>query len=300
MPQWKEILKTKFGNNCFFNEPLAPYTTYKIGGLAECFVLPEQEDDIAFILKTAQAHQVPFVILGMCSNVLISDKGIAGITVSTRKMMRLDVEGKTVTAQCGAMLDKIILSAVEHGLSGMEKMSGIPGSVGGAVWMNAGAFGHETFDALVKFTVINLNGDKKEIKKDEVKYGYRKVDGIENLIILSAQWHLEYGDKKLLSEEREKTLQKRTLKQPLEYPSAGSVFKRPVGDFASRLIEVCGLKGVSVGGAEVSSKHAGFIINKNRATAKNVFDLMRKVQSEVKNKAGVELELEQILLGDFC
>lgn len=296
---YKQELKAFFGENCLFDEPMARHTTYRAGGNAEAYVYPQTREDWSFVLKLAEAENVPLRIIGFGSNILVSGKGIGGITCSTKRMNHVSVDGDSIRAEAGAALDKVSELACEAGLAGMDKLSGIPGSVGGAVYMNAGAFGQETFDCLEYFDVIDLQGRPATILKSDVKYAYRKVEGIGNCIILSAGFKLQKGDFTQLIESRNTVLHKRLEKQPLEFPSAGSVFKRPLNDYASRLIDDTGLRGLSVGGAKVSEKHAGFIVNFNHATAEDIKTLMDLVRQKVKEKHGVELELEQILWGNF-
>ena len=296
---YKAELKTFFGDNCLLDEPMARHTTYRTGGEAEVYVYPQTREEWSFVLKLAEAHHIPLRIIGFGSNILVSSKGIGGITCSTKRMNHVSVDGEHVKAEAGAALDKACELACEAGLAGMEKLSGIPGSVGGAVFMNAGAFGQETFDCLEYFDVIDREGRPATLLKEDVKYAYRKVEGIQDCIILSAGFKLQKGDFTQLIETRNTVLHKRMEKQPLEYPSAGSVFKRPANDYASRLIDDTGLRGLSVGGAKVSEKHAGFIVNFNRATPQDIKTLMDQVREKVKEKHGVELELEQILWGKF-
>jgi len=299
MENWKEDLKEYFGEHCVFNAPMSSYTTYRAGGAAEAFVLPKSDEDWSFLARLAELEKVPFRVLGAGSNILVSDGGLDGITASTQRMDELSVSGDTVKAGGGLLLDKVVEAAANAGLGGIEKLSGIPGTVGGAVYMNAGAFGQETFDALEYFEVMDADGHDYIIQKSDVKYAYRKVEGLEDLIILSAGFKLVKKDAAELLETRKNILSKRVASQPLEYPSAGSVFKRPEGDFASRLIDAAGLRGLSVGGAKVSEKHAGFIVNFNNATSGDIYKLMGEVQKRVKEKFGRDLELEQILWGKF-
>ncbi|NLO92576.1 MAG: UDP-N-acetylmuramate dehydrogenase [Elusimicrobia bacterium] len=296
---WGEQLKARLGPRCFEGAFLSLYTTYKVGGPAQVLAFPETADELRLVLNTAREAKVPLTMLGLGSNILASDGGVPGIVCCTRGMRGIERAGETITARAGSALDEVAEAAASAGLSGMEKLSGIPGSVGGAVWMNAGAFGQETFDCLIDVQVMDAAGAVKTFKKSELKPSYRKVEGLAGFLVLSARWALKAGDAAALKEIRAGILSQRAVKQPLEYPSAGSVFKRPQGDFASRLIDVCGLKGFSIGGAQVSPKHAGFIVNTGGATASDVYALIKKVIAEVKGKTGVELELEQILLGDF-
>lgn len=297
---YKQTLKEFFtSENCLFDEPMAPHTTYRAGGPAEVYVYPQTSEEWSFVLKLARTEQVPLRIIGFGSNILVSQNGIGGITCSTKRMNNISVTGNTIKAQAGAALDKVCQLACKAGLAGMEKLSGIPGSVGGAVYMNAGAFGQETFDCLEYFDVIDWQGRPATILKSDIKYGYRKVEGIENYIIMSAGFSLEKGNYQQLISARNTVQHNRIEKQPLEYPSAGSVFKRPANDYASRLIDAAGLRGLSVGGAKVSEKHAGFIVNFNRATPQDIKTLIDRVREEVQKKFGVVLELEQILWGKF-
>ncbi len=296
---YKAELKNFFGENCLLDEPMARHTTYRTGGKAEVYIYPQTREEWSFVLKLAQTQNIPLRIIGFGSNILVSGKGIGGITCSTKRMNHVSVDGEHVKAEAGAALDKACELACEAGLAGMEKLSGIPGSIGGAVYMNAGAFGQETFDCLEYFDVIDREGRPATLLKEDVKHAYRKVEGIQDLIILSAGFKLQKGNFAQLIETRNTVLHKRMEKQPLDYPSAGSVFKRPANDYASRLIDDTGLRGLSVGGAKVSEKHAGFIINFNHATPQDIKTLMDQVRQKVKEKHGVELELEQILWGNF-
>lgn len=296
---YKQELKNFFGENCLLDEPMAGHTTYRTGGPAEAYVYPATPEEWGFVLKLAAAYEVPLRVIGFGSNILVGSKGVLGIVCSTKRMNGISIEGDCVKAQAGTALDKVCEDACNAGLAGMEKLSGIPGSIGGAVYMNAGAFGQETFDTLAYFDVIDLQGRPATLLKEEVKHAYRHVEGIENYIVLSAGFKLTKTDFTQLVETRNGILHKRIEKQPLNYPSAGSVFKRPANDYASRLIDDTGLRGLAVGGAKVSEKHAGFIVNFNHATPEDIRELMRQVRERVKAKHGVELELEQILWGEF-
>lgn len=282
-----------------FEAQLSLYTTYRVGGVAQVLALPENEEQIKNLLSFSKKKHIDFRVLGLGSNILVSDLGLPGITCCLRNFKGVTIDGQKVIAFAGTALDEVVRESINSGLAGLENLSGIPGSVGGAVFMNAGAFKAETFDKLVSFTVLNKKGEIKELKKEDVKYEYRKVWGIEDCVILTATWVLDKQDKENLKARREEILQSRAAKQPLEYPSAGSVFKRPVGAYASKLIDECGLRGLSVGGAQVSTKHAGFIINYQDATAQDIYDLIKEVQKIVKKKTGFKLEPEQIFWGKF-
>jgi UDP-N-acetylmuramate dehydrogenase len=294
---WSAELKTRFPDRCLLNEPLAHHTTFNIGGDAESLVFPVSAEEWAWLLSFVRRRGLPLTVLGLGSNVIVSDSGLSGVTASTRRMSGCAVLDKRVEAQAGAALDSVVAQTVASGLAGMEKLSGIPGTVGGALWINAGAFGQETYERLVSFSALDPEGRLVHRAKAATRYGYRKVAGIDGLVFLSAQWELAPGDPSRLRAARAATLKARADKQPLEYPSAGSVFKRPPGDFASRLIDSCGLKGLTVGRAQVSPKHAGFIVNLGGATARDVMELIAQVRAAVLAKAGVQLELEQVPLG---
>lgn len=277
------------------NISLADYCTYKTGGPARYFCLPKNIEEIKKTQTFAKENNLPFYILGLGSNILVGDLGVKAVVCCLKDFQNIEIKNNTIKALAGTALDKVINSAVLNNLGGLEKLSGIPGSVGGAVFMNAGAFNSETWENITEIEVLKED-QIKIIKKEDVKPAYRKVLGLENCLILSATWSLKNpADKNL----RQEILEKRKQKQPLEYPSAGSVFKRPQGDYASRLIDICNLRGKTIGGAQVSTKHAGFIINYNKASAQDIKDLMGEVQKTVKEKTGFTLELEQILWGNF-
>ena len=293
-------LSAYFKENCLLDEPMSRHTTYRTGGPAQAYVYPQTAQDWSFVLKLARTEHIPLRVIGFGSNILVGGKGVSGIICSTKHMDQTAVKGCRVTAQAGAALDKVCEISTRAGLAGMEKLSGIPGSVGGAVYMNAGAFGQETFDCLEYVEAIDFEGRPAVLLKKDLPHGYRHVEGIENYIVLGVGFLLAQKDFTSLTETRHSVQHKRIEKQPLEFPSAGSVFKRPAGDFASRLIDEAGLRGLSIGGAKVSEKHAGFIVNFNHATPEDIKNLMDEVRRQVKQKSGIELDLEQILWGEFA
>lgn len=292
-------LKNKFGEYCLFDEPAANFTTYRAGGRAEVLVKPADEGEFLWLAAWCRANAARLLVLGRGSNVLVSDRGLPGVTALTERLCKIEISGAAVTAQAGVLWDQAARLTAESGLAGFEKTSGIPGSVGGALRMNAGAFGQETYDRLVSIEAFNAAGEPVRLLKKDMKYGYRRVEGLAGLTLVSARFELEPGDRAALIQDRSCVLAARDVKQPLDLPSAGSVFKRPPGDYASRLIDAAGLKGHKIGGAEVSAKHAGFIVNSGGATAAEIYALMGEVRARVKEKTGVDLELEQILLGEF-
>jgi UDP-N-acetylmuramate dehydrogenase len=298
-PDQYERIKEKLGAGLRSNLPASALTTYKAGGALEAAVTPSTREKLAWLSVFCLENGIEFRILGAGSNVLVSDKGLQGATVLTAGFDGIKIAGDILLAEAGALWDNAVKAAVGAGLAGIEKTSGIPGTVGGAVFMNAGAFGQETFDCLESIEVMNRAGSFRTLKKAGLKYSYRRVEGLEGLTVLNAAFRLKAADKTALSTDRACVLKRRAEKQPLDLPSAGSVFKRPEGDFASRLIDAAGFKGLRVGDAQVSEKHAGFIVNLGKASASDIYALILKVRAGVKAGTGVDLELEQVLLGDF-
>lgn len=296
---WKQNINT-LSVTVIQNAPMKLYTTYKAGGAAEALALPKTQDELKQVIAFAKENNVPLRVFGLGSNILVSDLGLDGLICCLKDMQSITIEGNVVTALAGTALDKVVEASVSAGLEGMQGLSGIPGSAGGAVYMNAGAFDAETFDFLKTFTILTEDNQIKTFNKEDVAHAYRSVALPKNAIVISAQWQLNNAeDSAAVAARRAEVLARRAEKQPLEYPSAGSVFKRPQGDYASRLIDVCGLRGFSVGGAMVSTKHAGFIINYKDASAMDIYNVIRQVQKQVADKTGKTLELEQILWGKF-
>ncbi len=289
-------LALKLGFRCYENEPLKNRTTFKIGGPAEWLVECDDVSRIDLFLKAVKESSLPLTVIGKGSNLLVSDSGVKGIVlVITDGSVTVDRD--TVTASAGAKLSKACNAALEAELSGLEFGYGIPGSVGGAVYMNAGAYGGEISQVLAKVTAVTRDGDIKTYSADELQLGYRTSIFKQNKeIILSAEFRLLKSNFDAVKGLMDDYLSRRRAKQPLEYPSAGSTFKRPEGYFAGALIEQSGLKGFSVGDAEVSRKHAGFVINKGNASAADVLNLIKHIRSVVLEKHGVELEPEVIFV----
>ncbi len=274
--------------------PMSQYTSFKIGGNAEIIAFPSSEEQIAALLKLCKENTIPYFVLGNGSNLLVSDEGIAGVVINTGGLSALTYEGNGVI-NCGAgvSLSKLCNFALENNLTGLEFAFGIPGSVGGAVYMNAGAYGGEMKDVLLDCVYLAEDMSLKTVPVSDMALGYRSSMFAKNKgIVLSARFRLCSGDKKEIKEKMSEIIERRRSKQPLEYPSAGSVFKRPEGHFAGALIEKSGLKGKTIGGAAVSEKHAGFIINKGGASAKDVNDLIKYIQDKVLENSGVLLEPE--------
>ncbi len=281
------------------NEPMKKHTTFKIGGNADFWVAPKTVEDTARICQFCKQSGTPLTVIGKGSNLLVSDYGIEGIVLSLNALDSIKLKSEnTISCDAGAALTNLCNFAYASGLSGLEFAYGIPGSVGGAVYMNAGAYGGEIKDCIVSATVLTADGEIKAVPADKMQLGYRtsifKTDGS---IILSAEFALTAAQKGDIKAAMDDYMTRRRDKQPLEYPSAGSTFKRPQGNFAGSLIEKSGLKGFSIGDAEVSVKHAGFLINKGNATCSEVRSLIKSVQKTVKQLHGVELDPEVIFIG---
>lgn len=282
-------------------EPLSRHTTFRVGGAADYFVSVKTEEEIWKVLTLCKEEGIPFFVLGNGSNLLVGDGGYRGVIVQICKEMNaITVEGDRLRVQAGALLSKIGNVALDAGLTGFEFGAGIPGTLGGAVYMNAGAYGGEIKDVIESATVLNPQGERMVLTKEELELGYRtsKV-AKEGYVVLEAVLKLQPGDPEEIREKMAQLREQRVTKQPLEFPSAGSTFKRPTGYFAGKLIQDAGLAGLTVGGAQVSEKHCGFVINRGGATAAEIMELVRQVQQKVKETFGVELELEVRRLGEF-
>ncbi len=281
------------------NEPMSKHTSFKIGGNADAYIKVNNLSKLSTILKECQDSNVDYMILGNGSNLLVSDDGIRGAVIRLdgdfRKITLVD--DTTIFCGAGATLAYLCKFALNCGLSGLEFAWGIPGTVGGAVFMNAGAYDGEMKDVVHSVSHISPSGEIGRIEKDDLNFGYRtSVYRNNNMIITGVTLKLKKGNPDEIRAKMDDYMSRRSTKQPLEYPSAGSVFKRPEGNFAGALIEQCGLKGKLCGGAQVSEKHAGFIINKSNATAKDVRDLISQIQKTVSDKTGYNLECELIIL----
>ncbi|MBR2742903.1 MAG: UDP-N-acetylmuramate dehydrogenase [Clostridia bacterium] len=291
----------KYNLDISFDVPLCDYTSFKIGGPADVLIVPHDEDALKAALSFAKENELPMFVLGGGTNVLISDEGVRGVVISTEGLSELSlISDDTIFAGAGVRLSRIAAFARDNSLSGMEFAGGIPGTLGGAVYMNAGAYGGEMKDVVVRTRYMTPDGATGETEGAQHGFSYRRsaFSGTQ-LIITGSYLKLARGNYDDISALMKDMNRRRTEKQPLSYPSAGSTFKRPEGDFAGRLIEASGLKGASVGGAQVSVKHAGFVINTGGATARDVYLLIAHVQSEVKRLHGVSLEPEVRLIGDF-
>ena len=282
------------------NENMSRHTSFKIGGAADIYLCPQSADELKTVLSVARAENIPLTIIGNGSNLLVSDDGINGAVISTIKCNKIKMlDENTIYADAGASLTAVCLAAKDAGLTGLEFAYGIPGSIGGALFMNAGAYGGEMKDITESAESITLDGELISRKAEDMNLGYRQSIYRENgEIITSVTLRPKKGDKKEILDRMNELMNKRKTSQPLNYPSAGSTFKRPVGGFAAALIDECGLKGTNVGGAEVSKKHAGFIINKGNATASDVLILIEKIKETVFSKKKIMLEPEVIFIGE--
>ncbi|WP_413409003.1 UDP-N-acetylmuramate dehydrogenase [Paenibacillus amylolyticus] len=282
-----------------FNEPLKNHTFIKIGGNADILIHPTTIDEITKIVEIANLHQLPLTVIGKGSNVIIKDGGIRGVTISLSHFDQIEVNEDSMIAQSGVDIIDVSRLALEHSLTGLEFACGIPGSTGGALYMNAGAYGGQIADVVERATVITKDGAVLEIPREEMKFGYRNsLFKMDHYIILEAEFGLKKGNKEDIASKMKELTFLRESKQPLEFPSCGSVFKRPEGHFAGKLIQDCNLQGTRIGGAEISMKHAGFIVNVDHATAQDYMDLIQFIQKKVYDTFQVELETEVIFLGE--
>lgn len=282
-------------------EPMARHTTFRIGGPADYFVELESIDEVKAAVRICQEENLPWFVLGRGSNLLVSDQGYRGVILSIYKgFQKVEIDGEILTVQAGTLLTTLSGKALDASLAGMEFASGIPGTVGGAVVMNAGAYGGEMKDIVRQVTVLDQEGIVRTLTGEEMQFGYRtSLAKKKGYIVLETVLELQQGEKEEIRERMQGLKAKRIAKQPLEYPSAGSTFKRPEGYFAGKLIMDSGLRGFRVGGAQISEKHCGFVINTGDATARDVVQLIRQVQDTVYEKFHVKLEPEVRFLGEF-
>ena len=275
------------------NVSLAPYCSMKAGGKAKYFVLPKSEQELVSALRFFRERGDKHIVVGNCSNLLFGDGGYEGAVIYAAGIRGASCENGVITAYCGETLSTLARVACEASVSGLEFCYGIPGTVGGAVYMNAGAYGGEISQTFIRGRFIDENNEIIVLTKEEMDFGYRKSRmNYENLVLVSAEFAGGVGDKVQIRARMDELMAKRKASQPLEYPSCGSAFKRPEGHYAGALIEQCGLKGKSIGGAQVSVKHAGFIINAGNATATDVISLLEFVSDTVYENTGVRLEPE--------
>lgn len=288
-------------DNVKLYEPMKKHTTFRIGGPADYYLCPHSTEELQKILQICTENKIDFFILGNGSNLLVSDKGYRGAVIQLWKNFSdIMVKGTVITVKAGALLSKVAAEALEASLTGMEFASGIPGTIGGAVMMNAGAYGGEMKDIIQEVTVLTKKGEILTLSKEEMEFGYRtSVVKEKGYVVISVALQLKKGDKEEIRKVMDDLKERRVTKQPLDMPSAGSTFKRPEGYFAGKLIMDAGLRGFSVGGAQISEKHCGFIVNKGNATAADVLGLIEEVQKRVQEQFGVALHPEVRFLGEF-
>lgn len=291
-----EHIRSICSGEIHISEPLASMTSFRIGGPVDIYVEPAATEELAALVRYFRGVDVPFVVLGNGSNILISDEGIRGVALNIeRHFSAVTLEDGVVTAGAGTRLSKFVDFNVRNGFAGSEMLAGIPGTLGGAVIMNAGAYGGEISDHMLDVTVLR-DGEVLTLEKKDAGFRYRSSD-LRGDIVLSARFRFPAGDEAQLKARRKELLLKRNAAQPVNWPNAGSIFKNPQGTFAARLIEESGLKGFTLGGAQVSDRHANFIINTGGATAADVLGVIRHVREVVREKTGIRLELEILLLG---
>lgn len=299
MQIYKELVDIVTEENVTKDKPLKEHTYTKLGGHADYFVTPTTADEVRQVVAYAKKKDIPFMLLGNGSNLIIKDGGIRGIVMYLGKMTKMTVEGTVLRAEAGALIVAASRLALEHSLTGLEFACGIPGSVGGALFMNAGAYGGEIKDVLVSATIVDETASIREILAEDLDLMYRTSNISRNgYIVLEAKFQLEFGEYDAIKAVMDDLTYKRESKQPLEYPSCGSVFKRPPGYFAGKLIQDSNLQGFTIGGAQVSLKHAGFIVNINQATAAEYIALIEHVQQVVYDNFGVKLEREVRIIGE--
>lgn len=300
MSGFLSFLEKAFPGQFQINAPMARYTTFRVGGPADILVSPNTQEEVCTLLQAIQAEQVPCTILGNGSNVLVLDKGIRGVVVKLGNALdELSIEGTRITVEAGVLLSRLANAAAAAGLAGLEFASGIPGSLGGAILMNAGAYGGEIGNLVRTVTVVDPRGQVRTLSREQMDFRYRHSVVMDSGdTILAATLELTPGDPAAIQDRIRELTQKRISKQPLNFPSAGSTFKRPPGYFAAALIDQAGLRGYRVGDAQVSEKHTGFVVNRGHATATQILQLMDDVKERVHAVSGVWLEPEVRILGE--
>lgn len=300
MNKYEELFKNIYSENQIeLNANMSEHIYFKVGGPVDVLLMPKTKEQVIETIKICNKNKINYFVIGNGSNLLVKDGGIRGVVIKLTELNDIRVDNNKVIAETGALLKDASKAALENKLTGLEFACGIPGSIGGAVFMNAGAYNGEIADVIECAEVLTEDGEVKTYTKDELELGYRTSRVMkEKAIVLEATFALNYGEYEKIKARVDDLTEKRESKQPLEYPSAGSTFKRPEGHFAGKLIQDAGLKGYSIGGAAVSEKHSGFVINKGGATAKDVLDLISHIQCEVKKQFGVELHPEVRIIGE--
>ena len=291
-------INNKTASLCFMNESLKKHTTYGIGGPADLMIFPKSKQDLIKVIEIINENKIQLTILGSGSNVLVSDNGIRGAVISLKNSLKqIEVDENILYAECGTMLGKIVKHAVKNNLIGLENLNGVPGTLGGALIMNAGAWGGEISENLIHVEVINSKSGIQKIQKKDLNFSYRQSSFNEDDILLSAKFNLKKADKDIIKENFIEAQSGRKKSQPLNKRSAGSLFKNPKNNSAGKLLDEAGLKGFSIGDAKISEKHANFFINDGDATSKDMLMLIKKAHKEVKDKFNVNLSLEVKLMG---
>ncbi|WP_427339816.1 UDP-N-acetylmuramate dehydrogenase [Caloranaerobacter sp. DY30410] len=296
-----EIFKERFSEDEFLiDEPMKNHISFKIGGPADILFIPKEVEQISQAVALCKELDVDYFIMGNGSNLLVSDKGIRGVVIKiSENLSDVRVEGNKIIAQSGILLSKLSKIALKHSLTGLEFASGIPGSLGGAITMNAGAYGGEMKDVVTLVRCIDEKGEIIEFTNEQMKFGYRSsIIDERGLIVIEVEMELKKGNYEDIKNYMDELTQKRTSKQPLNLPSAGSTFKRPEGYYAGKLIEDAGLRGLRFGDAQVSEKHCGFVVNLGNATCNDVLNLIKVIQKTVRDKFGVELKTEVKIIGE--
>lgn len=291
-------INNKTASLCLMNESLKKHTTYGIGGSADLMIFPKSKQDLIKVIEIINENKIQLTILGSGSNVLVSDNGIRGAVISLKNSLKkIEVDDNILYAECGTMLGKIVKHAVKNNLIGLENLNGVPGTLGGALIMNAGAWGGEISENLIHVEVINSKSEIQKIQKKDLNFSYRQSSFNKDDILLSAKFNLKKADKEIIKENFIEAQSGRKKSQPLNKRSAGSLFKNPKNNSAGKLLDEAGLKGYSVGDAKISEKHANFFINDGDATSKDMLMLIKKAHKEVKDKFNVNLSLEVKLMG---
>lgn len=291
-------INNKTASLCFMNESLKKHTTYGIGGPADLMIFPKSKQDLIKVVEIINENKIQLTILGSGSNVLVSDNGIRGAVISLKNSLKqIEVDDNILYAECGTMLGKIVKHAVKNNLIGLENLNGVPGTLGGALIMNAGAWGGEISENLIHVEVINSKSEIQKIQKKDLNFSYRQSSFNKDDILLSAKFNLKKADKDIIKENFIEAQSGRKKSQPLNKRSAGSLFKNPKNNSAGKLLDEAGLKGFSIGDAKISEKHANFFINDGDATSKDMLMLIKKAHKEVKDKFNVNLSLEVKLMG---
>ena len=291
-------INNKTASLCFMNESLKKHTTYGIGGPADLMIFPKSKQDLIKVIEIINENKIQLTILGSGSNVLVSDNGIRGAVISLKNSLKqIEVDNNILYAECGTMLGKIVKHAVKNNLIGLENLNGVPGTLGGALIMNAGAWGGEISENLIHVEVINSKSEIQKIQKKDLNFSYRQSSFNKDDILLSAKFNLKKADKDIIKENFIEAQSGRKKSQPLNKRSAGSLFKNPKNNSAGKLLDEAGLKGFSIGDAKISEKHANFFINDGDASSRDMLMLIKKAHKEVKDKFNVNLSLEVKLMG---